>query len=276
MTEAGRAIVAAVRDDPARALLSFDFDGTLAEVQRRPEDAHFFAPAAEAIARLGARVGQIAVITGRAAATVVELGELAGRPGFERAVVYGQYGVERWDAASGRFDSPPAPESVALAMADLASALEEQHGSGISIDGIYLEDKGRAIGVHYRLHASPGDAGAWLRPLVAAVADRHGLVVEPGRAVIEVRSSEVTKGDALTALIEEYRPRVVLVFGDDLGDVPAFVAAATAREQGLTTANIVAASSEAEAVLPHADIVCDGPVGVAEFLADLGDALEKA
>ena len=274
ITPAGQDALAAVASDPLRTLLAFDFDGTLAELQLDPEDSHLYDPTADAIDRLAPHVGRIAVITGRPADVVVRLGRLSGRPGFADAIVFGQYGVERWDAATGTLDSPPNPESVAAATADLAALLADEAAAGRDTRGINLEDKGRAVAVHVRQHADPGAAHARLESPVADIAGRHGLVLEPGRMVIELRSSHVTKGDALDALIAADDPRVVLVFGDDLGDIPAFEAAHAARNRGLTTVNVLAASAETKALTPLADIECDGPRGIAAFLNDLARKLD--
>mgnify|MGYP000157839530 CR=1 FL=1 len=47
----------------------------------------------------------------------------------------------------------------------------------------------------------------------------HGLVLEPGRSVLELRASSLTKGDALRELVRETGASAVAMCGDDLGDL---------------------------------------------------------
>lgn len=72
-TAAGRAGLAALRADPAKALVALDYDGTLAPVVARPEDAVPAPGAVAALHALAARVGTLALVTGRPA-DVVEIG----------------------------------------------------------------------------------------------------------------------------------------------------------------------------------------------------------
>jgi len=63
----------------------------------------------------------------------VELGDNAfggfeGVPGLESMVVLGQYGVERWDAATDAYTIPPEPAEVTAA----GEELPEIRGSGQS------------------------------------------------------------------------------------------------------------------------------------------------
>lgn len=273
-TGEGEQLMAAVAQAPDRTLLAFDFDGTLAAMQIDPERSHLYPPTAEALARIGGRMGQLAIITGRGVKTVLRLGQLAGREGFEKALVYGAYGVEVWDASTNEFDLPPSPIAVRHAIEDLENMLADAHDDGFDTTGIALEDKQRAVGVHYRRSPDPDTAEGWLRGPVADIAERHGLELEPGRLIIELRASRVTKGDALRAIITEVNPEVVAFFGDDLGDLPAFEACADSRGDGLFCANVVAASDEADAVLGYADVLCDGHAGIAAWLTELADLMD--
>ena len=65
--------------------------------------------------------------------------------------VLGQYGVERWDADGDRFDLPPTPEGITHVQQELPGLL-----AGLGLEGVRIEDKGRAIGVHTRELADPG------------------------------------------------------------------------------------------------------------------------
>lgn len=271
-TTEGEQITAAILANPARTLLVFDFDGTLSNIERYPEDSRLNEDAAAAFEVIGPRVMQVAFITGRAAATMVELSRLAQRRGLEDARVLGQYGVERWDAHSG-LRTPPPPPAISAALADLGKMIEAARVRGRNVEGLWLEDKELGIGVHYRRSPVPAEVEAWLPAAVIEIGHRHGLVVEPGRDVVELRAFEVTKGQALAGLIEELRPDVVVMAGDDLGDVPAFEEARRARSEGLTTANVVADCAEVAQVQAYADLICAGPDGVAAWLTHLAERL---
>jgi trehalose 6-phosphate phosphatase len=99
-TDAGRAGLDALLATPDRALLAFDYDGTLAGIVDDPMDARPGDGMVERLGELSSRVRLVAVVTGRPAQQAVDLGGLESAPGLERLVVLGHYGLERWDAAS--------------------------------------------------------------------------------------------------------------------------------------------------------------------------------
>src|SRR5258707_11725213 len=77
--------------DPSHALVAADFDGTLAPIVARPQDARPQPAALPALTPLAAAVGTVAVITGRPAADAVALGGLGALP---RLGVVGHHGWE--------------------------------------------------------------------------------------------------------------------------------------------------------------------------------------
>lgn len=273
MTGAGRSFFDDVAACPGGTLLALDFDGTLAPIVPDPEDSRFDEGAAEALGRLGAFVGHLAIVTGRDADVVRRLGRLDERPGLGRLVVLGQYGVQRFDSATGGTVTHPVGDGVPAARRDLEVLLARLVAQGHDLAGVYLEDKGIAIGVHTRRAAEPESALALLTPLVSEIAARHGLHVEPGRLVVELRASTRDKGDALRELVVETRARVVAMIGDDLGDLPAFAALEGFRNAGLSCCAVVSASEEQPRLSESADVLCDGPAGVAAWLSALADRL---
>jgi trehalose 6-phosphate phosphatase len=62
--------------------------------------------------------------------------------------------------------------------------------------------------------------------------------------------------------------------GDDLGDLAAFAAVETLRGAGLPGLLVCSGSTEVTEVAERADLVVDGPAGVAELLQALADELE--
>lgn len=224
---------------------------------------------ATALAALGTKVARMAIVTGRGVEAVRRLGRLDSRHGLDSLVVLGQYGVERWDAATGEFREPEVPAAIAEAWQEVESIVAELELSGVDTAGLYLEDKQRAIGVHTRRTKDPQGLLELLSEPVRQLAERRGLQLEPGRSVLEIRASSQDKGDALRELVAETTPSLVAMVGDDLGDIPAFKVLEEMQAAGTICVRVVSASAEQTALDGYADITCDGPDGVAAWLADL-------
>lgn len=268
-TETGRRAWAAIVEDPGSTLLCSDFDGVISPIVRDPDSAWASEDVIEVLTRLGSAVGKVAVVTGRVARKAVELGRLDERRGLDSMSVLGLYGFERWDADTGIFDEPDAPEGVAAAGAELPGLLAE-----LGLSAARVEDKRLSIGVHTRELDDPLGALAALDQPLHALAESHGLWVEPGKFVFELRAPGLDKGDAVRRLVSEVEPRVVVFAGDDLGDVPAFEAVRSLRSTGeLEGLLVCSASEEQNALVELADVVVDGPPGVARLFGALATAL---
>ncbi|AUG79124.1 trehalose phosphatase [Kitasatospora sp. MMS16-BH015] len=257
--------------DPRRAVVGLDFDGTLAPIVADPAAARAHPGVVPALAGLAPYLAGVVIVTGRPAELAVQYGGFAGVPGLERLTVLGQYGAERWDARTGELSSPEPPPGVAAARAELPGVL------AAAPEGTWVEDKGRALAVHTRRTEDPGAAMELLREPVAGLAAAHGLVVEPGRYVLELRPPGVDKGAALTAYLAELDAHAVLYAGDDLGDLPAFEAVERRREGGhpglLVCSGATTGERQVTELADRADLVVPGPEGVVELLADLAELL---
>lgn len=255
-TDAGRAGLAALRASPARALVAVDYDGTLAPVVDRPEDAVPADGAVAALIDLAGRVGRVALVTGRPAADVVALGGLDGVPGL---VVLGQYGAQRWEA--GRLTTPNELPGVAHLRAQLPDV--------VGPEGAHVEDKGLSLVVHTRRAPDPAGALARLAPRLRALAAEHGLEAHDGRLVVELRPPGHDKAGALLELCDP-RPSAVLFAGDDVGDLAAFDAVEQLRAEAVPGLLVCSASDEGPSALrERADLVVDGPAGVIALLRAL-------
>ncbi|MGP3951738.1 trehalose-phosphatase [Streptomyces sp. 7N604] len=269
VTPAGRAGLAALLERPEQAVVALDFDGTLAPIVPDPDQARAHPGAVPALSRLAPLVGSVAVITGRPASVAVRYGGFAGAAGLEHLVVLGAYGAERWDAASGAVQEPEPHPGVAAVRAELRGVLDRDG----TWRGTYVEDKGRAIAVHTRRADDPQRAFEQLREPLYALAERHGLIVEPGRLVLELRPPGMDKGVALAEYVRESGAGAVLYAGDDLGDLAAFGVVEKLRSDGLPGVLVCSGSTEVTELAERADVVVDGPAGLVDLINALADAL---
>jgi trehalose 6-phosphate phosphatase len=246
-------------------LVGLDFDGTLSPIVDDPDRAVIHPDGPRVLAALASRVRAVVVVTGRPARQVVDLGDLDrvadGLPDGARLVVMGQYGNERWDASSREFTSPEPPAGLRAFRDELPRLLKAERA-----EGAHIEEKGLAVAVHTRRLPDPAAAFARLEEALADAAERHGLSLEPGRLVLEVRAPGMHKGLALETAVAEHDAGGVLFAGDDLGDLEAFEAVRALRDGGLPALLVCSGSEEQEALAELADVVVDGPGGVLDLL----------
>jgi trehalose 6-phosphate phosphatase len=254
----------------SQVVVGLDFDGTLAPIVEDPSSAVIHPDAPPALARLASVVRAVVVVTGRPARQVVDLGgldELADSlPEGATLAVMGQYGHERWDSHSHRFTSPEPPAGLSAFREELPRLLASADAS----DAV-VEEKGIAVAVHTRPLPDAKEAFARLEEVLADAAERHGLQLEPGRLVLEVRTPGMHKGLAIRRAIEDHDGGGALFVGDDLGDIEAFRAVRDLREDGLPALLVCSSSDEEEALAELADVVVDGPAGVVGLLSSFAD-----
>lgn len=267
VTPAGRDALDAILDRPGRTVIALDFDGTLAPIVPDPEQARAHPDAVAVLAALAPKVASVAVVTGRPAGVAVRHGGFAGVPGLEHLVVLGHYGAERWDAVTGTVTAPAPHPGVAAVRAELPGLLD---GVG-AWQGTWTEEKGRAVAVHTRRATDPQAAFEALRAPLTDLAARHGLIVEPGRLVLELRPPGMDKGVALREYLAETAAGSVLYAGDDLGDLPAFAAVEKLRTEGTPGLLVCSGSTEVTELSERADLVVDGPAGVVHLLSAIAE-----
>jgi len=259
-------LVEQIRADLDRALVAVDFDGTLAPIVPDPADSRPAPGALAALRKLAERGAQVAVITGRDARTVLELGGMDGMDrmdGIPGLIIEGLYGAEQW--RQGALQTPPEPASMQRLRAELPALLE----TGDPV--LWIEDKRLSLVVHGRRAPDPEAALDTVRDAVGALGETLGLDVHPGRGVIELRLPGYEKGGALRRLVDEVRPATVLFIGDDVGDLPAFEVVAALRGNGTRAWSVAVVSAEVPEVAEAADLTVDGPAGVVALL----DALSR-
>jgi trehalose 6-phosphate phosphatase len=206
--------------------------------------------------RLVGCLGRVAVVSGRPVAFLSE--HLGGVDGL---ILSGLYGLE--EAVVGRPGSTTHPEA-----APWVAAVDEVAGraEADAPDGVYVERKGLAVGLHVR--RAPERTG-WIEDFAAAQAAATGLEVHAGKLSVELRPPvRVDKGTVIRGMAPGLA--AVAYVGDDLGDLPAFAALVTLRADGVTTRSVAVDGPEAPAaVLAAADQAVEGPPGVLALLEGL-------
>lgn len=259
----GTELVDALAPVLADTLIALDFDGTLAPIVGDPSTSRPVPGTVETLSRLAGRGAQLAVITGRDARTVLELGDLDQVPGL---IVEGLYGAETW--ADGVLTTPATPPVIERLRRQLPGVLRTAGAE----PAVWIEDKRLSLVVHGRLAADPEAALAGLRRPVAELANRLGLETHPGRGVIELRLPGFDKGSALLRLDARAARRHVLFAGDDRGDLPAFAVLDELHSAGRDCWSLAVATAEAPEVMAAARLLVPDPVELVALLTRLADA----
>lgn len=261
-----RRLLDALAADPARAALLLDFDGTLAPIVSRPQDARLLDGARGLIEALRDRLGLVAFISGRGLADVRARVDV---PGLAYA---GNHGMEI-QSAGGRAAVAAAARAWRPA---LDAFVDAQAADPAAVAGVEVEDKGATLSVHWRNAPDPDAAHAWLDGPRTRAATDAGLAVTWGRMVMEVRPpAAIDKGTAARELITGAGARAAVHIGDDWTDADAWRALHAMRDAGeLTTGGALAAvfADAPAALVAEADARVDGPDGALAALAYLARA----
>jgi trehalose 6-phosphate phosphatase len=231
--------LARLSEDPARAAVLLDVDGTLAPIVTRPELAEVPEETRAELRRLVGRYSLVACISGRSGE------EARGLVRVDGAAYVGVHGLEL------------APE---------AERWRETLRPFAQLEWPWLEDKGLTVALHWREAGDKQAARADLES-VAARAEKGGLEARWGRMVLELRPPiGADKGTAVRALLEERGLRRALYAGDDTTDLDAFRGL-----DGLEVAvRIAVTSPEAPPGLRgRADLVVGSPAELLELLRRL-------
>lgn len=201
--------IALARTLQQRPLLAFDFDGTLAPIVARPNDARLSKGVSTRLARLAAQL-PIAIVTGRS------VDDVRGRLGFEPRFIVGNHGAEDAGAAT-------AVHEPSEALSRLRSRLREQLPV-LAAAGVTVEDKGHSLALHYRLSRTRVRA---LQVITDLLAERdEALRVFGGKLVVNVVAQLAPdKADAVRALVHRSASSCAIFAGDDVNDEPVFASA---------------------------------------------------
>ncbi len=243
--------------DPAHGALFLDFDGTLSAIVDDPVAARPLPGVPALLEVLGALFALVAVISGRPTAFLRNA--LGAPPGVE---LVGLYGLER---ALGATDE-------AAQWGSVIDGLVAEARAGAPA-GVYVEPKGLTVTLHWR-HAPA--ARPWVEAFAARKRDAGGLAVHRGRMELELRPPlDVDKGTVVRALVAERGGalRQVAVFGDDIGDLPAFEAVVALGDDAHPVGAVRVAAVDDEsppAVAQRADLTVPGASGAVDLFARPG------
>ncbi|WP_019586875.1 trehalose-phosphatase [Deinococcus apachensis] len=182
-------------------LVLCDYDGTLAPIVSRPEEAWPEPGAREALSRLVAHPRhRAAVVTGRLAEQVHAFLNLSGLP------VVGLHGME-WP---GEEIAAADHEAIHLIAAQLPD-----------VPGLRLEDKGWTLAVHSREVAGERQAG--VEKALDAITLPPGWEMISGKKVREFRPAGFGKGRAVERLARQDPHHLPVFLGDDVTDEEGFL-----------------------------------------------------
>jgi trehalose 6-phosphate phosphatase len=187
----------------ARALLAFDYDGTLAPYTD-DRDAANMRPETRALLQTAAILYPCAVVSGRVRGDVAQRFE-----GIPLVAVIGNHGAE---AGFGPLDK---------ALKAQVDAWHARLAPGVAnVPGVEIENKGYSLALHHRRAPSWDEARRRIRELVGGLGG--ALVIEGNAAVNVLPEGAPTKAEALRELCRRFLLDVVVYVGDDRSDEDAF------------------------------------------------------
>lgn len=232
------------REAAGGMLVAVDFDGTLAPIVERPEDAAPLPEGIAALRRLARRPDtDVAIVSGRG------LADARARVGVPELYYAGNHGMEIEGPGLSRV-----LEEAAALRPSLERCRARLDDDLAGLDGVQVEDKGLTLSVHYRRVATREGRETVVRRVQAACEGASGLCLTEGKMVVEVRPDIAwDKGAATRFLldtVEEARAGTVpaLFLGDDRTDEDAFRILAEERG-GILVADGPAAGTSAGAWL---------------------------
>ncbi len=202
--EGRSALKAALR---ARPLLAFDFDGTLAPIVERPDDARVEIGVSQRLDSL-CRLRPVAVVTGRT------VGDVARRLGFSPQFLVGNHGAE----------DPGQVRGLDVSALDGLRARLAAHAAELYAAGVQVEDKRFSLALHYRLAHDRARALARIDALLVQL--DPSLRTFGGKCVVNVvLASAPDKGDAVASLVRRAGCGAAVFVGDDVNDEAVFARA---------------------------------------------------
>lgn len=190
------------------ALLAFDFDGTLAPIVEKPEDAVMDAETFNKLERL-AGLHTVVILTGRS------VDDVRARLPAGIFRVIGSHGLEGHPDITDEFLSQ-AKSIASNWRRDLGHLLEDLHR-------VWIEDKSYSLAIHFRMRASSHDLPQKILDKCAQISPSPEIIL--GKNVINlIPHGMPNKLGALLALMQELHSRKAFFIGDDVTDEFVFAA----------------------------------------------------
>jgi trehalose 6-phosphate phosphatase len=253
--------LAPLRENPARAAILFDIDGTLAPIVDQPAAATVPEPTRQLLIALSRRYGQVACVSGRRASearAMVAIGTIS---------YLGSHGAELLRAGTTEAVIDPELEGWAQRIREFAREVDT---TDLRRRRVTLEDKGAIAAFHWR-GAPDQEAARGAIDAIAAKAESAGLRTHWGRKVLEVRPPvRIDKGAGIRSFLEDLDVDAALYAGDDVTDLDAFRMLDQLHEEGRLRRVVkvgVRSDEGPEEIVGEADVVVDGPQGVVDLLS---------
>jgi trehalose 6-phosphate phosphatase len=200
-----------IPDFAADWVLFLDVDGTLLELADRPDAVHVSPRLVDLLGELDHQTNHgVVLVSGRSVSHLDRLFEPLRLPAA------GLHGSERRDLAGNYVTSEANGATMDLARERLAEIV-------VKYPGLFFEDKGLAIALHYRREP---ELGPMVHQMFTDIAAELGsdYRLQEGKAVVELTAARHSKGSAIETFMDEpsIRDRVPVMVGDDVTDESGF------------------------------------------------------
>ena len=234
-----------------------DIDGTISQPASTPQQAKISPLCRHYLSILCHRIALVAVTSGRRA------GEVKDMVGIDGIVYIGNHGLERWAEGHSEFAKDVQNYSKVI------KAVVKELNSILSIEGIWIEDKGVTASIHYRLCPEPQLAERYILTALENLPQVKSLrILQEKKAIDLLPPVMVNKGTATLDLIQEYNLQGGIYLGDDFTDIDAFRAIHAASQdlnfQGFAIA--ITSQEMHETLVAEADFTLNGINDVERFL----------
>ncbi|TLD41187.1 MAG: Trehalose-6-phosphate phosphatase [Candidatus Jettenia ecosi] len=214
-----------------RILLLSDYDGTLAPIQKHPDLAILSEKVRELLIKFSShKAFRLGIVTGRSLQQIKKLINI------QKALYVANYGIEI-EGPNICFISPEAKKARYILWNTYLQLLKSLR----HIEGVYIEDKGLSISLHYRLVKTTHDMEyitKTFHTITKPFLDKEMLYLSTGKMVYEIRPPvKWNKATRITWLLANYFPpefstnALIIYLGDDSADKEVFT---TLHGKGVT------------------------------------------
>ena len=196
-----------------KALLLFDFDGTLSQIERNPGDAQLDERLKPLLAKLlMIKNITLGIVSGRA------LFDIEKRVGLKNIIYAGNHGLEAH--GNGIRFTHPRSESLRKNI----EVIMREASQGTRIRGLFIENKGPTGSIHYR-NVAPRELGRVLSLVnrIKPLCERKGFCFRQGKKVFDIIPELKWGKGAFVQWLEKETGRPLVVYtGDDATDEDVF------------------------------------------------------